>query len=87
MKQLKQDIMTAFKKKSATRSNISEEEAKALRTLKKSTDVVIKVSDKCQRFVVMDKTQYLDKANYLLQNQRAYIGTPPRQCRVRCRRR
>ena len=64
--------MTAFKKKTAVQSSISAEEAKSLRTLKQSTDVVIKVSDKCQRFVVMDKTQCLEKARSLLMNQRNY---------------
>ena len=72
MKQLKQDIMTAFKKKTVTKSNISAEEAKSLKTLKQTSDIVIKVSDKCQRFVVMDKTQYLEKASSLLLNQRDY---------------
>ena len=72
MKNLKHGIMTAFKKKTGVQSNVSAEEARALRTLKQSTDVIIKASDKCQRFVIMDKTQYLEKAKSMLQNQTDY---------------
>ena len=60
-------------------SNVSIEEAKALKELKRREGVIIKSSDKCQRFVVLDNEEYIQKSNDLLEDADGYlqIGRDP----------
>ena len=53
-------------------SNISSKEVTALKDLKKKEGIIIKSSDKCQRYVVLDKEEYAQKADDLLNDSDSY---------------
>ena len=66
MKKLKEDIVKTYQSHNIVNSNVSNDDRQFLRTLQKNDDVVIKQSDKCKGFVIMDKSTYLDKAQEIL---------------------
>ena len=66
LKRLKEDIVKTYKSHNIVNSNVSNDDRQFLRTLQKNDDVVIKQSDKCKGFVIMDKSTYLDKAQEIL---------------------
>jgi len=61
-----------FKMSSPTQSNLTKQEDKALNDLLKLKNIVIKPADKSGCFVVMDKSDYIDKVNSLLEDRNTY---------------
>ena len=77
LKTLRYNVLSLYRKSQVRgASNITADEARALRQLKQNTDVIIKTSDKCQRFVLLDKQQYIDKARALLDRRDDYCPVP-----------
>ena len=77
LSRLKQEVLETYKKRRPENahkqtSNISSKEVTALKDLKKKEGIIIKPSDKCQRFVVLDKEEYAQKANDLLKDSDSY---------------
>nr|VZH89098.1 unnamed protein product [Spirometra erinaceieuropaei] len=55
------------------RANITKAEQSALKTLRADTSIVILPPDKGRSTVVMDKADYIQKANALLEDRQAYL--------------
>ena len=62
-------IASAIREYKPQQTNTTEEERRAIRTLKKDKDVTILAADKGNATIVMDTTDYIDKANALLDNK------------------
>ena len=71
---LKEDIMTVFSTYTGKkmRMNITAEERWALKELKTNTTLIVKPSDKCKRFVIMDREMYVDKVRSILDDPDVY---------------
>ena len=72
LKKLKEEVVKTYKNHTISKYNVSDGERQFLTTLKKNEDVVIKQSDKCKGFVIMDKNMYLEKAQDILGDPRNY---------------
>ena len=72
LKQLKDDVLRTFKHHKTDNSNTTKEEISALIGLKKDSSVIIKPSDKCKGFVVLDKSDYVEKAKNILGDRDNY---------------
>ena len=72
LKKLKDEVIKTYKNHKVVKNNVSEDERQFLSTLKKNDDVVIKQSDKCKGFVIMNKSAYLDKAQDILGDRNNY---------------
>ena len=74
-----QDINKFKYDQSKHRDNLSPAERKALNTLRNSTELIIKPADKGSGVVVMDKADYVQKAESQLYDQSAYqkLDTDP----------
>ena len=64
--ELRTDINALLRKSNAPKSNITKEERIGLAQLKKDKDRVVLTADKGEAMVVMDKEQYVSKAQELL---------------------
>ena len=73
--ELRADINTLLRKAKAPKSNIPREERKGLVELKKEKDKVVLTADKGVAMVVMDRQEYIQKAEELL-SQLAYRTIP-----------
>ena len=60
------DINGLLRKSHAPKPNLSKEESKALVKLRRDKDRIILTTDKRVAMVVLDKREYIDKANNLL---------------------
>ena len=71
---LKKDIMTVFNNHAGKKMkpNTTAGERRALKELKTNTDLIVKPSDKCKGFVIMDRRTYVDKARLILDDPEAY---------------
>ena len=72
MQHLKKKVISAYKKHTISDRNTTEEERQELRSLKETASLIIKPSDKCKGLVILDKTEYLDKAKSILQDTQNY---------------
>ena len=77
--ELRVEIRGALRKTHSTRSNITREEVQALADLKRDSSKVIFQADKGVALVIMDKPDYITKAEDLLKDQKTYkeITTDP----------
>ena len=73
--ELKLDINTILRKGQTPKSNLNKEERRALSQLRKDQDRVILTADKGVAMVVLDKEDYINKAQELL-SQLAYKEIP-----------
>lgn len=69
---LKKKIMNAYKNYTPSNMNTNDEERQELRTLKQSDSLIVKPSDKCKGLVVLDKREYIEKAEVILQDANNY---------------
>lgn len=60
---------------SGTTRNLSIQETKALNSLKSNTNIIFKKADKGGGIVCLDRSDYLDKVNSLLNDTQTYIQT------------
>ena len=72
LRKLKEEVVKTYKNHTHVKDNVSDDERKFLRNLQKNDDLVVKQSDKCKGFVIMDKSTYLDKARDILGNSDSY---------------
>ena len=72
LSQLKSSIIKIYKNEKNVASNTSKEEKDALKALRDNDDIIVKPSDKCKGFVIMDKQDYIDKAHTILTDQENY---------------
>ena len=77
--ELRAEIRGALKHTHLLRSNISREEVQALVELKRDSSKVILTADKGVALVIMDKPEYIHKAQELLDDKKTYkeINTDP----------
>ena len=66
MEELRVDVNGLFRKSYATKPNLSKEESRALVELRRDKDKIFLTADKGVAMVVLDKKEYMDKANNLL---------------------
>ena len=59
---LKRKLLGIYRNHRSTTLNVKPDEEKALKELSQKDDVIVKPSDKCKGFVIMDKGKYVDKA-------------------------
>ncbi|XP_072022763.1 uncharacterized protein [Amphiura filiformis] len=69
---LRAEITGAIKGSKPPKSNISKDEQRALKDLKKNNAITILPADKGKATVVMDSTDYDDKINVLLSDEKTY---------------
>ena len=71
---LKEDIMTVFNDYAGKKmkTNTTPDERRALKELKTNNSLIVKPSDKCKGFVIMDRGMYVDKARSILDDPEAY---------------
>jgi len=76
---LRAEIAGAIKGSKPPKSNISKEEQKALKDLKKNNGITILPADKGKATVVMDSVEYDDKIKVLLSDEKTYekLSTDP----------
>ncbi|XP_072023469.1 uncharacterized protein [Amphiura filiformis] len=70
--ELRSDCVQVLKQSKPPPSNISKEERAALRELKEDKDITILPADKGRATVILNKTDYQDKANDLLNDTNTY---------------
>ncbi|XP_072050005.1 uncharacterized protein [Amphiura filiformis] len=70
--ELRSDCVQVLKQSKPPPSNISKEERVALRELKEDKDITILPADKGRATVILNKTDYQDKANDLLNDTNTY---------------
>ena len=76
VEELRAEIRGALRKTHSTRRNINREEIQALAELKRDSSKVIIPDDKGVALVVMDKPDYITKAQDLLDDKRTYKEIP-----------
>ena len=69
---LRNDVIGLIKKTKLPPSNISKQERKALSSLRKNKDIMIINADKGRATVILDKSDYEQKINALLSDDRTY---------------
>ena len=74
--ELRAEIRGALRKTHLTRSNINREEIQALAELRRDSSKVIIPADKGVALVVMDKPDYITKAQDLLEEKKTYKEIP-----------
>ena len=72
LRKLKKQVISAFKNHKQERINTSEEERQGLQSLKKNDEVIVKPSDKCKGFVILNKADYVKKVGDILQDENNY---------------
>ena len=72
LSRLKNDIMKIYRCHKSEASNISRDEQEALQSLKGRDDIIIKPSDKCKGFVILNKEEYVEKAKSVLSDRDNY---------------
>ena len=70
--QLRTEIVGAIKSSKVPKSNISKAVKTALRSLKQEDSITILPADKGRAKVVMDKTEYKEKVNIVLNDAHTY---------------
>ena len=74
LQKLKDDIIRTYKNHKVTKQNVDEGQRRFIKDLANDNDIIIKQSDKCKGFVILDKTSYLDKAKAMLDDRDSYEG-------------
>ena len=69
---LKGSIMKVYKGHKNVTSNTSKQKKDALKLLRDNEDIIVKPSDKCKGFVIMDKKDYVDRAKAILTDPENY---------------
>ena len=69
---LKRDVVRIYKGHKLKDSNISQDEAQFVKGLSKNEDVIVKQSDKCKGFVLIDRDTYKSKAEVILNDVQNY---------------
>ena len=72
LKKLKEDIVKSYKSHNVTRNNVTQKQQQFLHELQKNNNVVIKQSDKCKGLVILDKIDYLNKSQAILNDRNNY---------------
>ena len=72
LKKLKEDIIRTYKSHRTSECNVTSQERQFLKELQKNDDIIIKQSDKCKGFVVMDRTAYVEKVHNILGDINSY---------------
>ena len=72
LQQLKKKIISVYKNHTPLNVNTTEEERQELRKLKESDSLIVKPSDKCKGLVILNKTDYVEKAKEILQDEQSY---------------
>ena len=67
------DMQSKFKTKRRPRFNTTRHERKAIGTLKKNTEIIIKPADKGEAIVIMDKSDYIKEGERQLQQTQHYM--------------
>ena len=65
LSQLKKKVLSTYKNYRKGSTNHTEEQKQQLKMLKSNEDIIIKPSDKCKGLVIMDKTDYVSKADVI----------------------
>ena len=73
MNSLRTEVTKVLKNAKPPKSNISQEERKALKELSKDNDIVIVPADKGRSTVVMNRKDYNSKMNKLLEDRTTYL--------------
>lgn len=71
---LKEDIMSIYVSacKKRVKPNTTIEERRALKELRSNPRIIVKPSDKCKGFVVLDRESYIEKARAILDDPEGY---------------
>ena len=76
LQKLKDDLLRTYKNHRVTTQNVTAEQRDLVRELAKNKNVIVKQSDKCKGFVILDKDVYLNKANLILYDPESYEKLP-----------
>ena len=72
MQKLKDDIIRTYKNHKAIENNVSSDQRAFIKDLANNDSVIIKPSDKCKGFVILDKQEYIGKAKLILDDRSSY---------------
>ena len=83
LQKLKQKIINLYKHHRSTQSNHIEQETQSLKEISNDESRVVKRSDKCKGFVVMDKDTYVDKAQNIIKDYEPVKQNPTKKLEVK----
>ena len=72
LQKLKNDILRTYKNHKVTDNNTDSNERKLLKELANNDSIIIKQSDKCKGFVILDKPAYIEKVKDILNDRSNY---------------
>ena len=72
LQKLKDDLLRTYKSHKVANKNVTTEQYDSVLELAKNKDVIVKQSDKCKGFVILEKETYLDKAKTILDDPQSY---------------
>ena len=72
LQKLKDDLIRTYKNHKGSEQNADLAQRKIIKELANNDDIIIKQSDKCKGFVIMDKSTYVDKAKTMLEDRASY---------------
>lgn len=73
---LKKRVMATYRNHKKGNTNYSAQQMKELKDLKSNDDIIVKPSDKCKGLVILDKTDYLAKADTITENYEEVARNP-----------
>ena len=72
LQKLKDDIIRTYKNHKVSEENVDSQQRKFVKDLANNDNVIIKQSDKCKGFVILDRAAYVDKAKAMLEDRDSY---------------
>ena len=79
LSQMKKKVISIYKNHKNVISNHSGEQRKELKNFKNNENIIIKPSDKCKGLVIMDKSDYIAKADSIITNYEQVTRNPTKK--------
>ena len=76
LQKLKQKIINLYKHHRSTAPNNTPDEANSLQEIRNDESRIVKRSDKCKGFVIMDRTTYVEKAQSIVKEYQPVDKNP-----------
>ena len=83
LQKLKQKVINLYKHHHSTTPNHTEEDALSLKEIRNDESRVVKRSDKCKGFVLMDKETYIEKAKQITKEYKPVEQNPTKKLEVK----